>query len=408
MSIYLGNTLIAGSQSNSVNKDLSNLSTVGQEILDNKLNKQMISNCITHIPQDIKLELSGNVLTLKAGSKLYVPNGDEKFDEVITDTDIISTSNWTTGQLYVLIKPDTKTPVTVATGNVYSGTSAPSSPANGCVWYDTTNNVIKRYTTSDNVWTSGFALPICLVSIVNGTGFTSIDRVFNGIGYFGSTVYVLPNTKVLFPNGKNEDGSNKNIEYTETGVRLTTNTSYNSSPSVFFGSVHFYNHDYLGEFENPPSIKNYAMYYNISENLLYKNGDGGYWEAYPNMMYLGTIFNYSTNIMSANFKNTFRALDANNQFGLTRLGIPDYSKASSVTAGAYTATRDCVVYITTTDTSGGVVHTIYVDGVSVTTHNTDYNTHHCTPVYLKQNSKLTMSTYGNVNAYRVVPLFGAN
>jgi hypothetical protein len=37
MSIYLGNTLIASSQPNAANKDLSNLSTVGQEIIDNKL-----------------------------------------------------------------------------------------------------------------------------------------------------------------------------------------------------------------------------------------------------------------------------------------------------------------------------------------------------------------------------------
>lgn len=34
-----------------------------------------ITNCLTHIPQDIKLELVDGTLTLKAGSKLYVPNG---------------------------------------------------------------------------------------------------------------------------------------------------------------------------------------------------------------------------------------------------------------------------------------------------------------------------------------------
>ena len=32
-----------------------------------------VSNCITNIPQDIKLELNNGVLTLKAGSKVYVP-----------------------------------------------------------------------------------------------------------------------------------------------------------------------------------------------------------------------------------------------------------------------------------------------------------------------------------------------
>ena len=38
---------------------------------------QMITNCITEIPQDIKLELNNGILTLKAGSKVYVPNGFE-------------------------------------------------------------------------------------------------------------------------------------------------------------------------------------------------------------------------------------------------------------------------------------------------------------------------------------------
>ena len=33
------------------------------------------TNCITEIPNDIKLELSNGTLTLKAGSKVYVPNG---------------------------------------------------------------------------------------------------------------------------------------------------------------------------------------------------------------------------------------------------------------------------------------------------------------------------------------------
>lgn len=39
-----------------------------------------ITNCLTRIPQDIKLELVDGTLTLKAGSKVYVPNGFDIVD----------------------------------------------------------------------------------------------------------------------------------------------------------------------------------------------------------------------------------------------------------------------------------------------------------------------------------------
>ena len=51
------------------------------------------TNRILEIPQDIKLELNNGTLTLKAGSKLYRPNGFEadgttpKFDEVVITVD---------------------------------------------------------------------------------------------------------------------------------------------------------------------------------------------------------------------------------------------------------------------------------------------------------------------------------
>ena len=54
-----------------------------------------ITNCITEIPQNINLELKDEALTLKAGSKVIVPNGFEadgttpKFDEIIVANDIV-------------------------------------------------------------------------------------------------------------------------------------------------------------------------------------------------------------------------------------------------------------------------------------------------------------------------------
>lgn len=47
-----------------------------------------ITNCITKIPQDINLVLSEGTLTLKAGSKVYVPNGPGVFDSVTLANDV--------------------------------------------------------------------------------------------------------------------------------------------------------------------------------------------------------------------------------------------------------------------------------------------------------------------------------
>ena len=57
-------------------------------------NSPYTTNRILEIPQDIKLELNNGTLTLKAGSKVYVPNGFEadgttpKFDVVNVQSDI--------------------------------------------------------------------------------------------------------------------------------------------------------------------------------------------------------------------------------------------------------------------------------------------------------------------------------
>ena len=56
-------------------------------------------------------------------------------------------------------------------------------------------------------------LPIAIVSSRGvDDKFASIDQVFNGFGYIGSTVFALPGVKVQIPNGRNEDGTYSFIE----------------------------------------------------------------------------------------------------------------------------------------------------------------------------------------------------
>ena len=225
MSIYLGDTLIASNHPNAANQSLSNLNETGEKHF---LNKNQITNCILEIPQDIKLELSGNTITLKAGSKVYIPNGFEqdgttpKFDSVITSSDISTSASWISNPCMIALNSSQTGTYSFILDNQYSGSSAPTSLNTGTIWYDTTNNIIKRY--NGSTWDSGISFPLCVATMVSGTGWTSIDQVFNGFGYIGSTVFALPGIKYLTPAGRNADGTLKNIEHTTDKVFTYYNT----------------------------------------------------------------------------------------------------------------------------------------------------------------------------------------
>lgn len=220
------------------NQEISRVNTATEEGINrlntdsNALNRTQITNCLEEIPQDIKLELNNGMLTLKAGSKLYVPNGFEQdvtiphFDELIIQNDISNSDAYGNGS-YMLHTNGTGL-LWIGLDKIFSGTSAPSSPSTGYLWYDTTNNLIKRYSTS-STWESGIALPLGLIETTTTDGVTKINQVFNGFGYIGSSLFALPGIKFLAPNGLNADGTLNNLESTTTKVfthemgNLTTN-----------------------------------------------------------------------------------------------------------------------------------------------------------------------------------------
>ena len=208
--------------SNFANQDLSNLTSTGANIGNWSSN---VSNCITEIPQDIKLTLSDGTLTLKSGSKLYVPNGSGTFDILTLTADKTATQSANDSRMYFYNGSYIeKFPIS----QCYSGTTAPSGQTY-MFWYDTANNLMKMTTNGGSTWTSGWSLPFCLATASSGA-LTSIDQVFNGFGYIGSTIFSLPNIKGLIPNGRNADGTLKSVAFTTSSVKtqtLTTSTFNN-------------------------------------------------------------------------------------------------------------------------------------------------------------------------------------
>lgn len=192
-------------------------------------NSPYTTNRILEIPQDIKLELNNGTLTLKSGSKVYVPNGFEadgttpKFDVVTVGSDITKATYGFAVQTLVFVNSSNTGIVDLYTDQCYSGAIAPTSTS-FMIWYDTANNLVKSTNDGGSTWTtSSYSLPIGLVTSTTTT-YTSIDQVFNGFGYIGSTVFALPGVKVQIPDGRNADGTCKSVYGAiRTVQRVTTN-----------------------------------------------------------------------------------------------------------------------------------------------------------------------------------------
>lgn len=231
------------------------------------------TNCLTYVPNNIKLELSNGRVVIKAGSKIYVPNGFEsdgktrKFDEVVLASDITSG----TGAYSGLYCYNTAGWFSVLT-NTVSGSSL-ASPASLQGWYDTANNIIKRYNNQQG-WQTGFSFPICRVTS-NGTNITSINQVFQWCGNFGQTQFFLPGIKGLKSNGFNANGTYKNIEVETKSVILNQYTYQATNQQVFIannGTAFLRNATYYSQ-ETAPALATYSVWHNTKDNFNYYIGD---------------------------------------------------------------------------------------------------------------------------------------
>lgn len=253
--------------------------------IDSKLDENIRTNCLTKIPQDINLELSDGTLTLKAGSKVYTADGN--FVRISEDKVLEQAGTYTNAVMFYILGIDTFTSTPL--DKIFSGDNPPDNPTNLDLWYDTALIMVKVYINSS--WTES-ALPIGLFSNSNGS-VTSIDQVFNGIGYIGNTIFVLPGVEGLIPNGRNADGSLNNTKFKTTSVLTVVATDKRSAYIVANGTD-----------VAIPMLSEFV--YNQSSN---KNLFTGLSSAYG---IIGTCNSDSTGrITSFNPKNVFQAVDRN-------------------------------------------------------------------------------------------------
>lgn len=206
-----------------------------QPILDRVVDYDNITNCITEIPQDIKLELNNGTLTLKAGSKVYVPNGSGKFDEVVVSADRILTGFTSVAdntKFLLFINSKNQALYCFRVQDCYSSGTAPTiTVAINTMWYDTSNNIIQNSADQGSTWGNIWGLPLAIVTASNKV-VTSIDQVFNGFGYIGSTAFILPGVKGLISDGWNADGTYNNIISQLKSVYIQTFTDTNSTRTL--------------------------------------------------------------------------------------------------------------------------------------------------------------------------------
>lgn len=303
-------------------KDLEDKTNEGLNRLSNASNAlrtTQITNCITEIPQRIKLELNAEKsLVLKAGSEYIMPNGFEedgvtpKFDYITADIDIQQGNGHAVQDLYFVRNYSSpKYLIGFHATKCFSGNTAPTGFGIYAFWYDTGNNLVKWTDDSGATWTSGYSLPICLATgtETGNVNMASIDQVFNGIGYIGSTVFALPNIKGLIPNGRNADGMLNNIEFTTD--RVVTYT-VDAGDGVTFVSIKktgiTYSRNYVRQSNAP--IQNNTLWYDTANNKMKRiTLSGTLYEL--DEVYIGTINYLSGNITSFNPKLPFRAVDYN-------------------------------------------------------------------------------------------------
>lgn len=238
-----------------LSNDGTNLSWRNEQVGYNQ-----ITNCITEIPQDIKLEINNGIITLKAGSKVYNGNGVLK----TTTTDISSVNANYDGQVLIALSKDFDVLITgFVPGETVS--ELPTSTASFKIYYNTTDK--KCYLDTIDGWQE-CSLPIALgTSTVSS--WVSIDQVFNGFGFVGSTIFALPGIKGLSPNGNDSlTGIKKNniisieniLTYTCPNItanvildlyanKIAINSQAFDKPTIdliFFDEINNYNYAGLG------------------------------------------------------------------------------------------------------------------------------------------------------------------
>lgn len=218
-------------------------------------------------------------ITLKAGSKIYKPNGD--FNILNNDIKMLN-YNSLSSQLICCVGYNEDG--TISNGMAVTDNSkcmiSDSEPVWSDItprrfWFDTLNKKLYTYAPSSSEKSAECSLPFACVTSESGKGITSIKNIFNGFGYIGKLQYVLPNVKFSIPNGFNEDGTYKvinkeikNIVYHDDTADISG--TWNKVMQLDDNCSYTFSNVYYNQVEQPSFVENSnQIWYNPKTNKMF-------------------------------------------------------------------------------------------------------------------------------------------
>ena len=334
---------------------LAQIATINQMVADGEIMKvdqfySYKSNCVTEIPQDIKLELNSGTLTLKAGSKIYVPNGTGTFDIITTTADktIFDSSVAYSSQVLVCYNSNNNALVgarfggtnTIGSGTIASRPAASSMSFGAGLYYATDENKLYVGNKSADTWTAGGSLPLAIVSITSGVGCTSIGDVFNGFGYMGAAVFVLPGVKALVPEGRNANGTLKSTLCTVSSVKVHSFGAgahclmLDRNGNIVVGNNYYYD-------VSLSTLGGSDCAYLSDKNEVWRYGSGGLYMPHAALVF--TVYTANGAVVTFEPKSIVRTIDYSDKNVIAHQSMPS-NRYTDLTLGAtgatYTAPAD--------------------------------------------------------------------
>lgn len=331
------------------NEQVARIEATGNNY-DNLTHKN-ITNCLLEVPQRIKYELVDGTLTIKAGSVVIVPYGVEDLTAQYPKGAIfirnhfkVYDTQFVDGKFFVWaeLTEDKTLPITTSSGAYTKAPVSLNFSANAEVsifgwsnkhasgtetgtvastlYYQTDNNTYLY----QNTGTEYMSFPLLQISHTANSGIVTIDQVFNGFGYIGSTVWVDKGVKGLIPNGRNEDGSLRNIEFVTdkliTGVYDGTEERYLILSKDYLRTFSKPRTYFTTEANKPTTLpsEGYSFCYTTDTNLIYSSHGSttANWQIVSDGPLLGMVIgsaNFTNGVVFSNFrpKLPFRVVDYN-------------------------------------------------------------------------------------------------
>ena len=334
--------------------DLSNLSSEGEKRF---LNKTQVTNCILEEPDNTIYEYDDSSFTFKAGSIAIFPYGTSAPAKTIGD-DLFNNGQWIitdiqydSGKLFYWAKKQNDLTLTswsasaqsgdfmtcygqdngiYSSANNYSGTSIPEGTVYG-IFYNRNDNRVYRINNGsiEEYQSNYYSFPFMILHFDNSLVPKRVKQVFKGQGYIGGTRWLDKGVKLLFPNGRNSDGTLNNIEAVSKLLILSNlnnssgyTTTYESYPLFSYNSSsqniisasyisidRYFETDNLDEI--PQTGDNAIVYRPSFNDFWWYNASEDKWYERTCCITGEMYYNYSSASKILEFKprNTFRAVD---------------------------------------------------------------------------------------------------